>query len=55
MYFRSYRLDKTRLDKYLNSVVSQYPSTNNMVNVLKHISNYKGGTFIILTDHRSRY
>ena len=37
MYLRSYGLTKKRLDKYLKSAVSQYPSTSNMVKVLKHI------------------
>ena len=48
MYFRSYTLGKMRLDKYLKSVVSQYPWTSNMVKALKHISNHHGSTFIIL-------
>ena len=51
MYFRNYELAKTRLDKYLKSAVSQYTSTTNMVNALKHGSNHHGGTFIILIDH----
>ena len=50
MYFRNYRLAKRRLDKYLESSASHYPSTSNMVNALKHISNHHGGTFIILVD-----
>ena len=37
MYFRNYGLAKRRLDKYLKSAVSQYPSTNNKVKALKHI------------------
>ena len=41
MYFRNYELAKTRLDKYLKSAVSQYPSTTNMVNALKQCSNYR--------------
>ena len=52
MYFRNYGLAKRRLDKYLKSAVSQYPSTSNMVKALKHLSNYHGGTFIIFIDHR---
>ena len=51
MYFRGYGLAKRRLDKYLKSAVSQYPSTSNMVNVIKHISNLQGGTFMILIHH----
>ena len=44
MYCIYYRLIKSRLDKYLKSAVSQYPSTSNMVNEFKHISNHKGRT-----------
>ena len=36
MYFRNYGLTKTRLDKYLKSAVSHYPSTSNIVNALKN-------------------
>ena len=52
MYFRNYELAKRRLDKYLRSDVSQYSSTTNMVNALKHCSSYHGATFIILIDNR---
>ena len=52
MYFRNYGLTKKVFDKYLKSAVSQYPSTSNMVKVPDHPSNYHGGTFIILIDHR---
>ena len=55
MYFRSYRLEKMRLDKSLKSALSQYPSTSNMVKSIKHVSNHHGGTFIILIDHRYGY
>ena len=51
MYFPNYGVAKRRLDKYLKSAVSQYPSTSNMVKTLKHNSNNHGGTFIILIDH----
>ena len=51
MYFRNYGLPKTPLDKYLKSAVSQYPSTSNMIDVLKYCSNHHDGTFIILIDH----
>ena len=37
MYFRNYGLAKRRLDKYLKSAVSQYPSTSYIVKVLIHI------------------
>ena len=36
MYFGNYGLLKTGLDKYLKILVFYYPSTSNMVNVLKH-------------------
>ena len=52
MYFRSYGLAKRRLDKSLKSAVSQYPSTSNMVKLLKHVSSHGGGTFMIPIDHR---
>ena len=52
MYLRNFGLTKMRLDNYLRSGVSQYPSTSNMVNARKLISNSQGGTFIILIDHR---
>ena len=55
MYFRNYRLTEKGLDKYLKSAVSQYPSTSNMVEALKNLSNYHGGTFIILIDNRLGY
>ena len=48
MYFRSYGLRKTWLDKCLKSAVSQYPSTSNMLNGSKYCSNLNGGTFFIL-------
>ena len=51
MYFENYGLAKKRLDKYLKSAVLEYPSTSNMGKALKHLSNYGGGTFIILIDH----
>ena len=41
-----------RLDKSLKSAVSQYSSRSNMVKALKHISNYKDATSIILTLDR---
>ena len=52
MYCRYYGLAKRRLDKYLKSAISQYPSRSNMVKAPKHLSNYHGGTFIILIDHQ---
>ena len=51
MYFRNYGLRKTLLEKCLKSVVSQYPSTSNMVKTPKHCSNLNGGTFAKFIDH----
>ena len=50
MYFINYGLAKTRLDKYLKSAVSQYPSKSNMVKAPKRLSNYRSGIFIILMN-----
>ena len=50
IYIRNYGLAKKRLDKYLKSVASQYPSTSYMVKALRHISNHHGGTFIMIVD-----
>ena len=36
MYFGSCGFQKTFLDKYLKSLVSEDPSTSNMVNGIKH-------------------
>ena len=55
MYFRNNGHPKTLLDKNFKSAVSQYSSTRNLVNVLKHYSNHHGGTFIIFIDHREGY
>ena len=52
MYFQNYGLGKRGLDTYQKSANSKYPSTSNMVKALKRLSNYHGGTFIILIDHR---
>ena len=51
MHFRNYELAKTWLDKFLKSAVSQYPSTTNMVNALKHCSNYHGAplSYLLIT------
>ena len=48
MYFQNYGLAKRRLDNYLKSAFSKYPSTSNMAKALKHISNHHGGTFTII-------
>ena len=55
MHFRSYGLAKRGLDNYLKSTISQDPSTSKMIKALKHISNYNGGTFILLTADRKGY
>ena len=52
MYFRSYGLAKTVLDKYLKSAVSLYPLTSTRVKALKHNSKNHRGTFIIIIDHQ---
>ena len=52
MYFGNCGLAKRWLDKYPKSAISQNLWTSNMLNVLKNISSHKGGTFIILIDHR---
>ena len=48
MYFRKYRLRKTRLDKCLESPVWEDHSTNNMVNEPKHGFNLNDSTFTVL-------
>ena len=45
MYFSTYGLGKTWLDKRLKSLVSEDPSTSNMVNARKHWSNLNYSTF----------
>ena len=51
MYFRNYGLRKTWLDKCLRSLVSEDPSTGNMVNELKYCFNFNDSTLSIFTDH----
>ena len=55
MYFRNCGFATRQLDKYLKSAVSQFPSRSNMLKALKKISNYHGGTFIIIVDSRQGY
>ena len=50
MFFCTYGLWKTWLDKGLKSPVSEDPSTSNMVNRLKHCPKLKDSTFIIFID-----
>ena len=51
MYFRNYRLSKTRLDDSLKSAVSELPSTVNMLKGPKQLSNLHESTFIRFFDH----
>ena len=51
MYFSSYRLLKTRLDKCLKSPVSEERSASNTVNFPKHCSNLNNSTFTKFNDH----
>ena len=50
MFFCTYGLWKTWLDKGLKSPVSEDPSTSNMVNRLKRCPKLKDSTFIIFID-----
>ena len=50
MYFWSYQLPKTFLDKYLKSVLSEDPLTTNMVDGLKNWSELNDSTFTIVVD-----
>ena len=50
MYFWTYGLRKTWLDKCLKSLVSENSSTGNMINGLKHCSKLKDSTFAIFID-----
>ena len=51
MYFLTYGLRKTWLDKCLKSPVSEVPSSNNMVNGQKHCGNLNDSSFTIIIDH----
>ena len=51
MYFRSYGLRKTWLDKCLKSPVSEDHSTGNVLNGSKHYVNLNDSAFTILMDH----
>ena len=50
MYSRSYGLRKMWLDKYLKSLVSEVPSTSNMVNGPKHCWNVNDSTSAAFID-----
>ena len=51
MYFWTYVLSKSWLDKCLKSPVSEDHLKSNMVNGLKHCWNLTNSTFTIFTDH----
>ena len=51
MYFRSYGLRKTLLDKCLKSPASQDHSTSSMVDGPKHWSMLNDSNFTIFIDH----
>ena len=48
MYCLNYGFWERRLDKYVKSAVSHYPSTSNIEKAFKYISNHHGGTLIII-------
>ena len=51
MYFWTYGLRKTCLDKCLKDPLSEDPSITNMVNGSKHCSNLNDNTFTIFINH----
>ena len=51
MYFGNYGLQKTWLDKYLKSPISEHRSRVNMLKGLKHFWNLHDSTFIIFFHH----
>ena len=51
MYFGDCRLSKTSLDHSLKSIVSEHPSTVNLLKCLKHFWNLHENTFIIFFNH----
>ena len=50
MYFLTYGLQKTSMDKCLKSPVSDDPSASNMLNGTKHFSKPKFTTFATFID-----
>ena len=50
MYFWTYGLSKTFLDKCLKTSVSEDPSTSDIINGLKHCWKFNESTFTILID-----
>ena len=51
MFFWTYGLWKTRLDKCIKNQVSEDPSTSNMVNGPKYCWKLDESTFTIFIDH----
>ena len=51
MYFWSYRLRKTWLDKCLKSLISKEPLRSNMLNGSKHSWNLNNSTLTSFIDH----
>ena len=51
MYFGNYALPKRRLDQFLKSPVSDYPSKRNMLNATKYCSHLKNSPFATFIDH----
>ena len=51
MYLRNYGLRRRWLDKCLKNPASDDPSSDNMVNGMKHCFNLNGSIFGIFIDH----
>ena len=51
MYFRTYRLPKTWLDKWLKGCVSEDPQRDNAAKVLKNCWSLNESTFTIFINH----
>ena len=51
MFFWTYGLQQTWLDKCLKTPISEDPWTSNMVNRVNHCSKLIGTTFTIFIDH----
>ena len=51
MHFRNYRLQKAWFNNCLKSPLSEYPSTGNIANGLKHCWNVNDGTFTTFINH----
>ena len=51
MYFLNYRLQKTWLDQWLKSPVSEHPSKSKRENAPKQCSQMKDTSFTIFIDH----